>query len=178
MRLIAIATLTIIMGGGALWLSGHSPDSMAKPEATPPGEPMQRLPVSLNEIMVVLVNHSADPLWLAAWRPPEDDKAWRALERSTYQLQIAGSLLAVPGTGPLDDQWVASEKWQDYAARLRDAGERAVAAVAERDMAAISASGDEIVEICEACHIEFKPGIPTGKKYGELSPTADDFEKE
>ena len=55
---------------------------------------------------------------------------------------------------------------------------RSWAAVSARDMKAISASGDEIVEICEGCHIAFKPDLPTGGKFGELSPTTKDFEED
>ena len=61
------------------------------PQPMAPAEPF-RLPVSLNEVMVALVNHSADPIWLAAWRNPETDKDWRNLERMAYQLQVAGAL--------------------------------------------------------------------------------------
>ena len=41
-------------------------------EASADGRPF-RLPVSLNEVMVALVNHSAVPIWLADWRNPETD---------------------------------------------------------------------------------------------------------
>lgn len=44
-----------------------------------------------------------------------------------------------------------------------------------RDLDGVARSGDEIVEICEGCHIAFKPDLPTGGEFGELSPTADDF---
>ena len=37
--------------------------------------------------------------------------------------------------------------------------------------------GDEIVEICEACHTHFKPAVPTGGIYAPRSPTAADFEE-
>ena len=50
-------------------------------------------------------------------------------------------------------------------------------AVAARDISRISSSGDEIVDICEGCHINFKPDLPTSGMFGELSPTAEDFEE-
>ena len=58
------------------------------------------LPVSLNEVMVAMVNNSADPIWQAAWRHPESDEVWRSLERNAYQLEIAGALLGRTGYGP------------------------------------------------------------------------------
>jgi len=137
-----------------------------------------RLPVSLNEVMVALVNSSADPLWVAAWRPPESEEGWRALERSAYQLELAGALLTVPGTGPLDEAWTSDPQWAEFSRQLKQAGLQSRAAVAERDLDAIKLAGDAIVETCEGCHIAFKLPEPTGGKYGELSPTASDFEDE
>lgn len=138
-------------------------------------EPQLRLPVSLNAVMVALVNHSADPIWQAAWRNPETERDWRELERMAYQLQIAGALLVVPGTGPLDDAWAADPGWQEWSNKLRVAGKRAMDSLQTRDMERIAMTGDEIVGICEGCHAAFKPALPTGGEFGELSPTASDF---
>lgn len=144
--------------------------------ANPPQESLQ-LPVSLNEVMVALVNHAADPIWMAAWRNPENDKDWRNLERMAYQLEVAGAILVIPGTGPHDAAWAQDPVWRQWSRRLRQTGEEAVQAVAARDLARISAVGDELVEICEGCHKAFKPAEPTGGKFGELSPTAVDIEE-
>lgn len=136
-----------------------------------------RLPVSLNEVMVALVNHSADPIWLAAWRNPETDKDWRNLERMAYQLQVAGALLVIPGDGPRDSEWTSNQEWRAWANQLESAGAGAVKAVAARDIDRIASAGDQIVEVCEGCHIAFKPDLPTSGMFGELSPTATDFEE-
>lgn len=129
-----------------------------------------RLPVSLNEVMVALVNHSADPIWVAAWRNPETDREWRELERLAYQVEIGGALLRFPGTGPLDDAWVSSPRWQELAEQLQADGERAVNATRSRNITLIERAGDELIETCEACHREFKPDLPTMDMFGELSP--------
>lgn len=174
----------VIITAAAAWLltacGQGTPTPESAPEATQPdavAEPF-RLPVSLNEVMVALVNQSADPIWLAAWRSPETDKDWRNLERMAYQLQVAGALLVIPGNGPMDDTWTSDPQWTAWANQLEAAGDRAVKAVAARDLNRISSSGDEIVDICEGCHIAFKPDLPTSGLFGELSPTASDFEAE
>jgi hypothetical protein len=160
--------------GGCQEPKAPAPPAAQAPAAT--AEPF-RLPVSLNEVMVALVNHSADPIWLAAWHNPESDKDWRNLERMAYQLQVAGALLVIPGNGPMDDEWTSDPQWQAWASALEAAGDRAVKAVSARDINRISSSGDEIVDICEGCHIAFKPDLPTSGMFGELSPTAEDFEE-
>lgn len=146
--------------------------------AAPDAGTVAGLPVSYNRVMVALVNDAADPVWRAAWRTPESEADWRELERRAFQLEIAGTLLALPGTGPQDAEWSANPAWQTFATRLRASGETAVAAVQARDTERISLAGDEIVEVCEACHLVFKPDLPTEGLFGELSPTSADFESE
>ena len=178
-----VHSLLIAIGlSGLLTACGQEAAAPTAPAAQTPApgaaaEPF-RLPVSLNEVMVALVNHSADPIWLAAWRNPETDKDWRNLERMAYQLQVAGALLVIPGNGPMDEEWTSDPQWTAWSNQLEAAGDRAVKAVAARDLTRISSSGDEIVEICEGCHMAFKPDLPTSGMFGELSPTAADFEEE
>ena len=148
----------------------------ASAETTEAVEPTLRLPVSLNDMMVALINHSADPIWVADWNEPKDDREWRELERHAYQLRVGGSLLAFPGTGPVDDEWVAEPGWAKWANDLRDAGTEAIQAIQKRDHVAIRVAGDRLVEACEGCHIEFKFAMPTGGKFGELPVTSADIE--
>lgn len=142
----------------------------------PADQASARLPVSINEVMASLINHSADPIWVASWRNPQSDDDWRELEHLARQLQVGGSLLTIPGTGPADAQWVANIGWRDYANQLSAAAAEAADAARARDVQAVSRAGDTIVDVCEGCHIDFKPDVPTMNIYGELSPTADDFQ--
>ncbi|MBT8147569.1 MAG: cytochrome c [Gammaproteobacteria bacterium] len=139
------------------------------------GEPAEaRLPISINEVMASLINHSADPIWIAAWRNPQSDRDWRELEHLSRQLQVGGALLSIPGTGPLDEEWTSNEGWVNYSNQLSAAAGRAVNAARAEDLQLISRAGDEIVDICEGCHIDFKPDLPTMNIYGELSPLPSD----
>jgi hypothetical protein len=121
-----------------------------------PGKDLQ-LPVSLGEVMVALVNYAADPIRVAAWKSPQTEGEWRDLERLASQLEVAGALLTIPGTGPMDREWTANPQWQASAVQLRDAGGRALDAVRRRDKVAIAAAGDDIAKVCEGCHSVFKP---------------------
>jgi len=161
----ALAATIILL---VLLVSGCSPSTQQEAEEL-------RLPVSINEVMASLINHSADPIWIAAWRNPQTERDWRELEHLAYQLEIGGALLTIPGTGPLDDQWTSQPAWRDYSMSLADAAGRAVNAARSQDVELIARAGDEIVAICEGCHIDFKPDLPTMNIYGELSPTAEDL---
>jgi len=47
-----------------------------------------QLPISINEAMASLINHSTDPIWVAAWKNPRSDEDWRELEHLARQLQV------------------------------------------------------------------------------------------
>ncbi len=130
-----------------------------------------QLPVSFNEVMVALVNQAADPIWVASWKNPQSDRDWRNLEYLGYQLEIAGSLLTIPGIGPLDKEWVAKPGWKEFSLQLKNAGTAAQKAAANKNLAALNQAGNQIVDVCEACHKEYKLALPTGGIFGELSPT-------
>ncbi len=146
-------------------------------EPRPRDQEVLRLPMSINEVMASLINHSADPIWLAAWRNPQSEEDWRELEHLVRQLELGGALIQIPGTGPVDEQWTGRREWHDYAVQLEQAAARAVNAARSQDVELIARSGDEIVDICESCHTDYKPGLPTMNIYGELSPTAEDFKR-
>lgn len=135
-----------------------------------------QLPVTLNEVMAALVNEAADPLWVAAWREPQTDEQWRELKRRAVQLELAATLITYPGTGALDRQWTAKPGWQEWSKAMQAAAADAVTAVENRDMAAIGAVGDSIVETCEGCHTQFKLDFPTAGEFGEISPNEADFD--
>ncbi|HDZ08325.1 hypothetical protein [Pseudohongiella sp.] len=127
-----------------------------------------RLPISLNEVMVALVNDAANPIWRADWDEPQTDEEWREVERQAYQIQVGGALLQIPGNGPMDDEWVADPAWNQYAAQMSEAGRHAVRSARAQDQTLIRRAGDDLVASCEACHMAFKPDLPTMDMFGEL----------
>jgi hypothetical protein len=151
-----------------LGLAACSPSVQQEPKEV-------RLPISINEVMASLINHSADPIWVAAWKSPESDTDWRELEHLARQLQVGGTLLSIPGTGPADDLWANNSEWRAYAQQLSDAAGRAANAARSKDVELIGRAGDEIIDICESCHDDFKPALPTMNIYGELPVTPADF---
>lgn len=171
-----IASLTLLFTVGLMACS-EAPTKSAKPQSeTAIVSGALQLPVSTNDVMVALVNDAADPIWMAAWKSPQSEMDWKELERRAYQLQLAGSLIAYPGTGALDHKWAAKPSWRQWSNQLRDTGADAVAAVENRDLVAIGNIGGQLVEVCEGCHIDFKLPFPTSGKFGELSPAPSEVE--
>ena len=139
----------------------------AKTEA-PPAEPATTatpaaasitLPVSINAIMVSLVDHASEPLWVDAYKAPQNADAWRETEYDAYQMAIAGKLIQLAGTGPNDADWVADPQWIKMSNELSAAGMDALQASLAQDTAALNTAGDRLVAACEACHKQFKPGL-------------------
>lgn len=118
-----------------------------------------KLPVSINEVMVALVDHASEPLWLDSYTAPKTDGRWLEAEYNAYQLAISGKLIQLAGSGPNDAEWVADPQWQTMADELSDAGMQALNAAKAKDVNMLNTSGDRLVAACEACHKQFKPGL-------------------
>lgn len=119
------------------------------------------LPVSINAVMVALVDHASEPLWLDAYEPPTTEAGWRDAEHHAYQAAVAGKLIQLAGTGPNDPSWVIDPQWIRFADEMSNAGMDALAAAKARNVANLGGAGDRLVESCEACHKAFKPGLPS-----------------
>lgn len=130
-------------------------------EETTTSQTVERLPVSHEEIMVSLVNLAADPYWAATWNNPQTDRDWRELERATFQIQLGGTLLTVPGTGNMDAEHASDPRWRALATQLSEDGARALNAVKSRNVELMTRAGGQLIQTCETCHREFNPGMST-----------------
>ncbi|MEP6933245.1 MAG: cytochrome c [Nitrospirota bacterium] len=117
------------------------------------------LPVSLNAVMVALVDHASEPLWVDAYKNPTTEARWRESEYDAYQMAVSGKLIQLAGTGPSDADWVSQPEWKDYADELSAAGMEALKASQAKDVKALGAAGDRLVAACETCHKKFKPDL-------------------
>lgn len=117
------------------------------------------LPVSINAVMVALVDHASEPLWLDAYTPPKTDDGWREVEYEAYQMAVSGKLIQLAGTGPNDRDWVQDPDWIKMSDELSSAGMDALNAAQQRKVDQLNAAGDRLVAACESCHKKFKPGL-------------------
>lgn len=117
--------------------------------------------VSINAVMVALVDHAGHELWEAEVKAPATDAAWQNIEEHAVQIAAAGPAITVGGTGPSDAVWVKSPSWQAHAQRMSDAGVSAMKAAQNKDLAALVTANGRLLDSCLACHKEFKPDLPT-----------------
>jgi hypothetical protein len=138
------------------------------------------LPVSINAVMVAMIDFAADGIWRpAVSEKPLTNDQWLLAEQDAVNLVAAATLITIAGTGVNDAAWVMDPDWRLWAADMQSSALQAKAAVGQKDQARLKLVGDHLVETCQSCHQKFKPGLPTmgitrfpiyPKRVGSLSP--------
>lgn len=124
--------------------------------------------VSINDLMVAWIDHAGHVLWDVEQegRAPKNDAEWRDVASHATQLAASGTLIALGGTGTADPGWAESPEWKRYSQDLTDAGVAALNAAYRKNLELLVKANGQLVGVCEGCHREFKPALPTeGKKH-------------
>jgi len=120
--------------------------------------------VSLNEIMVNIVDPHSHEIWDAAGEPgktPKTDEDWRNLRHAAVTLAAGGNLTMMSGNGPKDQVWREQKDWVRLSQAVSEAGLAAAQAVQNRSVVAVSKAGDQLLQACLNCHREYKLDVPT-----------------
>jgi hypothetical protein len=145
----AVGTMTFFLSNSAR--AHHDGDSGFLP-----------LSISINQLMVEMVDDVAHNIWDGGNKTtPLTNEEWQVVQEHGTQLQAAATLISMGGSGPMDHNWAGATNWQDYARQLKDVGAAAKTAAASKDKMALWKAGDQMVTVCEGCHRQFKPDLPT-----------------
>lgn len=138
------------------------------------------LSVPINAVMVAQLDFAADGIWRpAASETPLTDAQWLLAEQDAVNLISAATLITTAGTGDKDALWVKDPEWRRWSREMQTVALEAKSAVDSRDKERLALVGDRLVELCQACHQKFKPGLPTmgitrfpiyPKRDGSLTP--------
>jgi len=139
----------------------------AAPEPAPAS--VRELPVSLNAVMVGMVDNASDPLFEVGnalrvggfGKTPKTDDDWRNVEYHAYEMIVSGRIIQIPGTGPMDKEWTSDPRWKSFADALTDVGFQMLQKAQAKSTDGFVELGDSLIEACEGCHKVFKPSIPT-----------------
>jgi hypothetical protein len=107
---------------------------------------------SMSELMVKIIYPTSDALFYVESRTPKTESEWTALEGQALMLAESANLLMMPGRARDQKQWMADAKL------MLDAGAAAVKAVKSKNVEAISALSDQLLESCTSCHRHYRPG--------------------
>jgi len=141
-----------------------APQPSPAPAASPPPAPTVLNPtVSINEVMVDVIDHAGHNLWQVErkGKAPKTDQDWDNIEEHAVQLLSAATVITVGGTGPNDMVWISTPSWVERAKKLADAAAEAMNAGQNKKFDALVAANGKIVDACEGCHKEFKPNLPS-----------------
>ena len=148
-RLVAAA-------GAAGWLVGlFAIPLQAQEHAMPPadGTPV----VTIRDLMEKTITTASNAIW-AAYEPPASDEDWLKLEDAAITMLAASQVLALGGTGPMDNDWARDPAFKAFNTALINASASALTAARARDHDALLAAGDALYPPCEECHLQFNPG--------------------
>jgi Cytochrome C' len=161
-RIRVLRVLAVSLGVGALLLYGGSTRATSL-QAPPAGALALKPAVSINATMVALIDHAAHGLWDVEreGNAPKNDAAWEEVQEDATQLALAGTLIQLGGTGVSDAGWAAKANWKKHSQELTTAALLAVAAARSRNMSALVEANGDLTQVCENCHNEFKPALPT-----------------
>lgn len=151
----------------AVLIVGVSFAACATPPATPTDTqpapataPVYRPVITLNQIMVSVVDSNSHEIWDVEENAKPTDAQWAELEHSAVTLAAAGNLTTMSGNGPKDQQWTQQPDWAKHSTAVSDAGLAAMQAVRERNVAGVRKAGDALVLACINCHKEYRLEIP------------------
>ena len=165
-RVKAIVTTGLLVGMSVVLLNGCG-SGVEQPQAVPQASPAATAAVppavSVNALMVAVIDHAGHELWDVEkeGRAPKTDAEWREVEHHATLLAASGTLIALGGTGQADPGWAQSPDWRKYSQELNDAGLAALNAARGRNFEALVNANGRLVAVCEGCHKEFKPELPT-----------------
>jgi cytochrome c553 len=113
---------------------------------------------TMSDLMVKIIYPSSDALFYIESRTPKTDAEWTVLEGQALMVAESANLLMMPGRARDQKQWMADSKL------MLDAGAAAVTAAKAKDVAAISALSEQLMESCTSCHRHYRKG------YGQPKP--------
>ena len=124
--------------------------------ATPAAAPTLRVG-TMSELMVHLIYPTSDAVFYISSRTPSTDAEWTVLQAQTLTLAESANLLMMPGrTRP--------GQWNKDARQMLDAAAAAFKGARAKDVAAVEAVSDQLLESCTSCHKAYRPnyGKPSG----------------
>jgi len=130
----------------------------AAPKQPAPKRPPTRNIGTMSDLMVKIIYPASDALFYIESRAPKADAEWTALEGQALMVAESANLLMLPGRARDQKRWMADAKL------MLDAGAAAVKAAKTRNVEAIAALSDQLMESCTSCHKNYRPG------YGRKPP--------
>jgi cytochrome c556 len=136
--------VTAILVAGVATVAAQTP----RPHAPQP--PAPQVVGTMSELMVQMIYPTSDAIFYISTRTPKTDQEWLELQAKTLTLAESANLLMMPSRARGRDQWLKDAKL------MLDAGAAAFKAAKAKDVAALEALSDQLLESCTTCHQHFR----------------------
>jgi hypothetical protein len=165
-----IAIRTMISGAFGVFLAGvaltQASQAQAPAAQTPPPVPpaqVQSAPTvrpvgTMSELMVKVIYPYSDAMFYIGRAAPKNDVEWEDLQGKALALAELGNLLMMPGRARDQDQWMKDARL------LVEAGAAAYKATKDKNVDAVLALNEQLVNSCTSCHMHYRPN------YGRRPP--------
>jgi hypothetical protein len=110
-------------------------------------------------LMVDVIGPAANSLWAAAAAPTLSEQDWVRVKQMTARLAESAQSVSFGGTTAADIERAKSSAWKSWAAKFTDKVSLAAAAAERKDKIAFTAAADDLLEVCEGCHVAFPQTI-------------------
>lgn len=145
----------VFLAGAAVMAQTASPAAPKQPASE---RPPTRNVGSMSDLMVKIIYPASDALFYIESRTPKTEAEWTTLEGQALMVAESANLLMLPGRARDQTQWMADS------ILMLEAGAAAVKAAKAKDVEAIAALSDQLMESCTSCHKNYRPGY--GRKPG------------
>lgn len=125
------------------------------PSSEPPFKPV----TTVLELMESVIAHAAELYWEAVQvtvddtgvheRNPQTDEEWESVWAAGLAIAESGNLLM------MEPRAVDNGAWMQFAVSLVDAGVEAAAAAEAEDVERVFAAGEQVYNVCTACHLRY-----------------------
>ena len=161
-----------------------SPPPSQLAQAPDPAQPQYAPTATIKEIMLSIVDPSADVVWLSVTTvqssagtvdtAPKNDEEWTKVRQGAVALTEAANLLMIPGRHvahageksetpgielePSEMEELINKDpaaWQMHARNLHDAGVAVLHAIDAKDSQKVFEIGEQIEVACESCHRQY-----------------------
>ena len=114
-------------------------------------------PANIKAFMVDTVGPSTAPIWNFGYADRITDEDWADIQRSAAVLVAAVPAITSGGPVASEQERAKSPLWQDWIAKMSTEATAAKTAADAKNQMGLQVAGDNLVEICEGCHMAFDP---------------------
>jgi hypothetical protein len=113
---------------------------------------------TMSELMIKIIYPYSDAMFYIGRAQPKNDVEWEDLQGKALALAELGNLLMMPGRARDQDRWLRDARL------LVEAGAAAYKATKDKNVDAVLALNEQLVDSCTTCHMHYRPN------YGRRPP--------